>query len=263
MKLYRVAPDIFDEMRIDNRSSEAVFNKGGYAFYQWIGHVRDYNGENSIYKGLREESLYFYLFPEDAIKYGPKLFYSDMAKLIEYDIPEELVIANAGIGIYGSDDDGIAVETAVAYSKLGDKQIDTYDISDDEREKMLLDCYQDSRDLQKHFYGKDMPGDRENIIKSYPFTHATSLLRCCGLYSVAKSKFLTGNMWGFVASMKDKSVEYLKEKGMSLDYSSLGEERRNYILKDLDELIKSASHNEVNKIIRERIPEYIKVYQKK
>ena len=195
MKLYRVAPDIFDEMRIDNRSSEAVFNKGGYAFYQWIGHVKDYNGENSIYMGLREESLYFYLFPEDAIKYGSKLFYSDMAKLIEYDIPEELVIANAGVGIYGSDDDGIAVETAVAYSKLGDKEIDTHDISDDEREKLLLDCYQDSRDLQKHFYGKDMPKDREDIIKSHSFIHATNLLRCCGLYNVAKSKFLTGNMW--------------------------------------------------------------------
>lgn len=149
----------------------------------------------------------------------------------------------------------------MAYSKLGDKEIDTHDINDDEREKMLLDCYQDSRDLQKHFYGKDMPKDRENIIKSHSFIHATNLLRCCGLYNVAKSKFLTGNMWGFVASMKDKSVEYLKEKGMSLDYSSLGEERRNYILKDLYELLGSKTHKEINEMIQERIPEYIKRYQ--
>ena len=261
MKVYRVAPDIFDKLRIDSRANEAVFNKGGYAYYTWIGEVKNYKEENSIYGGLKEESLYFYLFPEDAIKCGPSFMYSKMARLIEYDIPEELVVANAGFGVYDPDD--IALETAVAYSKLGDIEIAAYDgISDEEKEKMLLDCYQDSRDLQKHFYGIDMPDDREDIIKSHSFTHAVSVLRTCGFANVVKTDFLTGNMWGFVSDMKDKSVEYLKEKGMNLDYSSEGEERRDFIVRDIKELLNFKSRKEANRIIRERMPEYNKIYQK-
>ena len=62
--------------------------------------------------------------------------------------------------------------------------------------------------------------------------------------------------------MKDKSVEYLKEKGMNLDYSSEGEERRDFIVRDIKELLNFKSRKEANRIIRERIPEYIKIYQK-
>ena len=266
MKLYRVLPDILYNSR-ESRGSETIFNQGGYAMYDLRVYKNNYNGENSIYKGLKEASMYFYLFPEDAIKFGTQIFYGNAFRLVEYDIPEELIIENAGIGIYGSDCFGIgpiAAETAVAYSKLGDKVICPGDLDEETKRKMILDSYKETISLQKFFFDNDILSDLDEYVESYEYRDAYRHIRDNKI-SLVKSPFLTGNMWGFVEGFRDKNKEYLGERGLILDYSSEGEERRKFVLREVKAYIDEKAFpnfGNINMMIRNAIPEYIKIYQK-
>lgn len=267
MKLYRVLPDILFKSR-EHRGSEAIFNHGGYAMYDLRVYKEDYKGLNSMYKGLKEPSMYFYFFPEDAIKVGTQIFFGNAFRLVEYDVPEELIIENAGIGIYNVDDFGIgtiALETTVPYSKLGDKVICPGDLEDEEKKKMILDSYKETIRLQKFFFNRDILSNLDEYAESYEFRDAYRHIRDIK-FSLVKSPFLTGNIWGFVEGHRDKNKEYLGERGLILDYSPEGEEKRKFVLREVKAYIDKEAFpdlNKVNKMIRNALPEYIKIYLKK
>ena len=263
MKLYRIVPDIlFGVGPSDYRGVEGIYNQVGRIFYRCHEEKIDYQGCNSIYPYLEEESKFFYLFPEDAVKYSERVLWVEYARLVEYDIPEELVIANAGFGLYGyhGDNSGpYAVETAIPCSQLGsDKKIF---ISPDKEElkDLILASYEESFNLCKHFWDSNCERDEEKVV----IERAYDRICKCGDCRIVETSFLTGNIWGFVTTSQKESIEYLKEKGLELDYTPEGEEKRGFILKDVRKMLRSKPRKEVNKIIRERIPEYIKIYQKK
>ncbi len=268
MKVYRVVPDIFDiKEPSDCRGMESIYNQAGYILYRRhkgkVNHQR-----NSISPTLNEESKFFFLFPEDAIRFGPEVTHTNLARLVEYDIPQKLVIANAGIGLYG--DEGVigpmAVETAIPYSQLGSGETSVTSFDTKYKRKLAADSYSETVDLYKHFFDKDMADTVRK--RREALSGAVDLMKFDKCYSncyVVKSDFLTGNMWGFVTSMQGDSIKRLKEKGLELDTSLEGKVARNFIVKDVKELLNrepSTSFQTVNSIIQEKIPEYIKIYQK-
>ena len=261
MKVYRIVPDILYEFDSrDYRGPEGVYNLDGKFFYQCHEEKIDHQGCNSLSPYLEEESKFFYLFPEDAIKYGERVLRCWYARLVEYDIPEELVVANAGFGLYGyyGDKEGpYAVETAIPCSKLGSNDKYLYSPKKEELEDLILKSYDESFNLHKYFWNPNYKKNTEGIVKS-----AYDRIAKCRDCRIADTTFLTGNIWGFYIPDQKKSIKYLGEHGLILDSSFEGEEKRNFITRDVRELLRSKAFKEVNEVIRERIPEYIKIYQK-
>lgn len=80
--------------------------------------THDY-GENDVgfLKKLKGERKHFFIFKEDAVNYMKNYLEHDCL-IGEYDIPEDLVISNIGIGIYSLSDNQIVLETAIPYADI-------------------------------------------------------------------------------------------------------------------------------------------------
>lgn len=279
MKLYRVVPDPFDkkiELFPDIRKFEGMYNLGGYATFTHSGRVKEYFGANSIYSALPIESKYFFIFPEDAIRCSNSLFLTDFIRLVEYEIPYELVIKHAGIGRYGGKilKDGkyiwpIGLETAVEKYEFGREFFDADSFSKDERKKLLLQHYKETLNLLKYYENIDICGTDEDLVDSEEFEDVYFKVWNIN-YALVKSKLPITNVYGLSrfdeeeSELKDKTCEYLKNKGLILDYSKEATEERNYITADLngvDETLCMFNNYAGNRQVRQRLCEYI--YNKK
>ena len=109
MKIYRVVPDSFatgERLNANDKvGSEDIYYKMGYTpFSEKIGR-HNFNTLNCENK----QGKYFYLFAEDAIQEGSNLINVyhrlgvDTFSVIEYDMPEDIIMKNIGYGDYTHD----------------------------------------------------------------------------------------------------------------------------------------------------------------
>lgn len=183
MKVYRAIPDLFvTNGKLEQRSLrglEGIYYQAGYSsFVNKMG----YHAYNSIAKDIKNEGKYFYLFAEDAIQEANTLIGGyhrlrmDTCLVIEYDIPEDIVLKIIGYGDYT---DGIQplylIETYIEKSDFGNPIITTDEISIEEKTgflinslneslKRILECQSilDMIDYLKYFSGKKLESIIDN-----------------------------------------------------------------------------------------------------
>lgn len=143
MKIYRVVPGTFTTGKRLNSTEltgiEDIYYKIGYASF--LG-KRGFHKYNNISASLKEEGKYFFLFFDDAVFEGSNLvggfhrLRMDTCSIIEYDIPEDIILKHIGYGDYTRDIfTNHKVETFIEKSDLGSEIITTEDV---EKEKKIL-----------------------------------------------------------------------------------------------------------------------------
>ena len=271
MKLYRVLPDAYSISckKIETKRYpgndlyfEAIYNKGGYTSLELS--INSGQGGNSIGKDLKEPSKYLYLFPEDAIKCANTLLpCNKFARLVVYDIPEDIALQNVGLGNYCGK---AIIETAVGVSHFEGERCKYRNLRD-KHEELILAHLKDTMDIHKFHFAKDFFMSDDEIISQFNDNYRIDVLDYDCNSVLTKSEFLTNNIYPFINcyadfdEMQSMNVEYLKGKGLILDYSKEAcEERESLVtnlkgLPDLDYCSISSFRN--NDEVRDRVKTYI------
>lgn len=147
MKVYRVVANSFTNPlsldRHENYGLEEIYYTLGYTSF--VG-KRGYHTCNNLYQNIKEEGKYFYLFVDDAIERGKDII-NALHKInaynfviLEYDIPEELILKHIGAGNYSI---GImqtwASETYIQKSDLNGPVLKTSQISKEKKSEALVE----------------------------------------------------------------------------------------------------------------------------
>lgn len=152
MKIYRVVPDSFaTNSRLKSEQLfgvEDIYYKMGYTSF--LG-KRGYHEFNTLVKRITEEGKYFYLFAEDAIQQGFYLISSyhglrmDTCLVVEYDVPEDIILKKIGYGDYAEDIISLyVVESYIGKSDLGNKVITTNEINNETKIENLVESLNNS-----------------------------------------------------------------------------------------------------------------------
>lgn len=189
MKVYRVVPDSFvTNRKLEQnplRGLEGIYYQAGYSsFVNKMG----YHDYNNLAKDIKNEGKYFFLFAEDAIQEanfligGYHRLNMDTCLVIEYDIPEEIILKMIGYGDYTDDKHSLyLIESYIEKGDFGNSIITTDEISIEEKTgflirslneslKRILECQSlfDMIDYLKYFHGKKLESiidNREEIAK--------------------------------------------------------------------------------------------------
>lgn len=152
MKIYRVVPDSFVTGEKLNQHSltgvEDIYYMAGYTSF--LG-KRGYHDFNNLDINPSKDGKYFYLFAEDAIEEASKLILGyhrlSMAtcSLLEYDVPEDIIIKNIGYGDYTEDIfPWLLIETYIDKEALGEEIIISSEILDAEKLTYLVNALKES-----------------------------------------------------------------------------------------------------------------------
>lgn len=124
MKLYRLVQNVITAWQ-SFESFESVYYSMGYTSF--TGNIDTGRFNKYPMEKMTEEGKFFYMFPEHAVEYIESYkLYNDRFKLIEYDIPEDIVYDIIGVGDYGvwnygdREFDFPKAETYILKSKFGD-----------------------------------------------------------------------------------------------------------------------------------------------
>lgn len=152
MKLYRVLANSFlSKGRLDEKNPtglEGIYYSMGYTYFRG---ERGYHACNNIYKTITEAGKYFFLFFEDALKYGTGLLNGlrnlniQSYTIVEYDIPIEIILKNIGVGDYtNSIIKEYAIETYINKSDLGENNLSTEEISDEQKKAAIINFFKET-----------------------------------------------------------------------------------------------------------------------
>lgn len=216
MKVYRIVPNaFFSGERLEasrHIALESLYYKMGYIPFSNKPGNHDFNTLNC--QDL--QGKYFYLFAEDAIFQGNKLIRgyhnlsNDTCSLLEYDVPEDLIIKHIGYGDYT---DGIAplylIETFLEKGDISSTSISSDEISKDDKTNCIVESFRDSlgvlgecggysyKDLEYYqdlFWRSDLGSIAEDELRD-------ALLNSALYYEFLKQKrellsspFITGNI---------------------------------------------------------------------
>lgn len=156
MKVYRVMPDSFylkNYLSGNNTAFEDIFYKMGYISFR----EENKHSYNTIYKKLSSDEKkfgkYFFLFVDDALWHGLFLLKSfhcmriDTFMIVEYEIPDELVLKHIGYGDYSkSAFKELVLECFVTKSDLEGLKISSLNLKKEEKEQALLNSFKSSLD---------------------------------------------------------------------------------------------------------------------
>lgn len=151
MKIYRVVPDSFATGKRLNAnekvSSEDIYYKMGYIPFSNKRARHDYNNLHCEDK----QGKYFYLFAEDAIQEGRTLINvyhrlrADTFSVVEYDVPEDIIMKNIGYGDYTHDIMPLFLaETFIEKCDLGSSIITSDQVEKNEILRNLILVFTDS-----------------------------------------------------------------------------------------------------------------------
>lgn len=261
MKIYRVIPDTFlTGSRLSSRELtgiEDIYYRMGYTSF--LGRY-GFHEFNNISEKITEEGKYFYLFLEDAILEGHQLIGGyhhlrmDTFSLVEYDVPEDLILNKLGYGDYTFDiTPKFLLETFIQKSDLGES-ISNTNLSNEEKEVGLLKSFQESlRSLQEvrfsslsdMFYYKELfCNDKlEDVVDNQE--RLKDLLVSSSLYrlflqekgDIVKSPYITGKIIPVNLRYLERTYgnwnkvsEYFQDEGFQCDFSEEQEEFKKELL---------------------------------
>lgn len=150
MKLYRLVQNPITTMN-PWYADKSNFNYE--SLYYSLGYVSFTGEKNNGYahkysKPIEGEGKYFYMFLEDALDYLPlSLFFNDCYKVVEYDIPEEIVYDIIGVGEYGysspldKEFEDPKAETYIKKNSFGDVKKASSVISEEEKIRAYIKDY--------------------------------------------------------------------------------------------------------------------------
>ena len=245
MKIYRVIPDSFSTgerlSTTKHTGLEDIYYKMGYTSF--LG-KRGFHQDNTLYKNIKEDGKYFFLFPEDAIIQGYSLLfgfhglYLNTFFVVEYDMPEEIVFKNIGCGDYGESffSDWLIAETHIEKSDLG-KILTTDKILNERKLETLVEVFNESLNLmlnfEHHSYDDqvhymhlcDSIDDREKLRKVLlDSSFYQAFINAKG--ELVKSPYITGKVIPvnnsyirFKLHGWENSTDYFEQKGIRFDMS--------------------------------------------
>lgn len=261
MKIYRVVPDSFatgERLNANEKvGSEDIYYKMGYIPFSDKLARHDYNNLHCEDK----QGKYFYLFGEDAIQEGYSLInnyhrlQTDTFSIIEYDVPEDIIMKNIGYGDYTHDIEPIfLVETFIEKWDLGSNIIKSNQIEENEMLRSLIlvfkdslkrmqeyDSYRDKKFYEGYFAVNSLSSindDEEikNILLNSKFYHTFSNQQ----RELIPSAYITGKMlpvnMEFICSSFDDWDEYsayYQKLGVKCDFSTEHREFKKEVLYNL------------------------------
>ena len=158
MKVYRIIPDSFtvrnyiEDINGLNENevicTEDIYYNMGYVSlsnkkYRYANKIITMliNSKNG---DLNKMGRYFYIFPEDAISYGPQAlrglrdFSFGCARLVEYDIPDELIMKYYGCGTYEGNLNDYVAECYLTEDDFNGKVISSNELSIEDKRIGLI-----------------------------------------------------------------------------------------------------------------------------
>lgn len=159
MKVYRVVPDCFlvRGKKLDTSNKvymEGIYYKMGYTTFSLEERDYDFNDLQCENK----QGKYFFLFAEDAVRNGQSLYNSfhriitDLLLIEEYDIPEDIVMKNIGLGDYSRDImSSFCIETFIEKENFGNQEISTDQIDEKEKLRFLVYAFKESLNRMKEY----------------------------------------------------------------------------------------------------------------
>lgn len=280
MKIYRVVPDSFatgEKLNTDKKvCSEDIYYKMGYIPFSNKPTRHDYN--NLQCEG--KQGKYFYLFAEDAIQEGKALINiyhrlrADTFSVIEYDVPEDIIMKNIGYGNYTFDITPLFLaETFIEKCDLGSIVITSDQIEENEMLRNLILAFKDSlkriqdygsfayedyRFYRDYFFVSSLSSinDEEEIknalVHSAFYRTFLNQQRELILSTFITGKTLPVNM-GFVShalSGFDEYSEYYQKLGIRCDFSKEHREFKEELLNSIRK--PNPDKEKIRKLLKER-----------
>ena len=261
MKLYRVATDIM-ATKFDEDFFEYIFYLGGYTMFYDSG--EDFSSCNNIAKYQKEKNAkYFFVFPEDAVRFRNKFTHGLIGHILEYDFDDNKLPKLFGMGDYTEDGpinyDGwhqnplacnCSIDVLAQESEFTGDKTWSCKISKEEKDDMLYKMYVNTNNVITGFQknGNASLVSKEEFLKSAPKD-----LRFCGVfqkaqdYRLIKSKEITGKTYGFLSEdVKSRNGldyakcfnDYFNQLGFRLDYSKEAKRDRKAIKEECGYYIK-------------------------
>jgi len=151
MKIYRVVPSSFVTGKRMNSTEltgvEDIYYKMGYTSF--LG-KRGFHMYNNTGASIKDEGKYFFLFFDDALFEGCNLIGGfhrlrmDTCSIVEYDIPEDIILKHIGLGDYTEDIfANHKVETFVEKDDLNGEIVSTEDVPQDKKIITMTDILMD------------------------------------------------------------------------------------------------------------------------
>lgn len=287
MKLYRVLANSFlSKGRLDETNPtglEGIYYTMGYTYFR---EERCLHAYNNIYKTITEAGKYFFLFFEDALKYGTgllncfhQLYNIQSFTIVEYDIPIEIVLKNIGYGDYT---DSIikeyAIETYINQSDLGETKLSTEEISDEQKKSAMinffnetlkkLNLFQEFSLYDYRYYLKQFEEDLWKVLED-PKTIERQIIGSPLFKSIlfdnrtiVESPFITGTCLQInqeyyyyrfmVSSDSEKIKDYFSRRNICCDFSEEQQSFKNELLYYAGTDGKQKESEEIKKLLKER-----------
>jgi len=183
MKIYRVVPSsLLTNERLNSTNLtgiEDIYYKMGYTSF--LG-KRGFHVYNNLEISPTDEGKYFFLFFDDALFQGFNLISGfhrlrmDNCSIIEYDIPEDIILKNIGYGDYT---EGIfteyKVETFIKKNELDGEVITTENVSKEQKILTLTDILTEEL-KQINEYGFSSFDDMNFYINYFRINDLSSLI---------------------------------------------------------------------------------------
>ena len=281
MKVYRIIPDSFvieDRNRnisglneTKNIATEDIYYNMGYVSlsnkkYSIANKVIDMlvKSENGDFDKMGK---YFYIFPEDAVMFATQLFHifhrvkSNCARLVEYDIPDELIMKYYGYGTYdGAAGNEYAAECYLTEDDFKGKVISSNEISIEDKRKALLKSLKQTlqgltdvdtylEPLNEYFCEVFKTNDLKEVLNDekklkeilFNSTYYKKFIK--KEVNIVKTPYITGNVLSLPLKsfhiVSSSNNEYCKSKGFNLDFTSENIDYMSkcakYVSQDMDE----------------------------
>lgn len=218
-----------------------------------------YHDYNSLAKDIKKEGKYFFLFAEDAIEGANSLIGGyhrlnmDTCLVIEYDIPEEIILKMIGFGDYTDDKHSLyLIESYIEKDDFGNLIITTDEISVEEKTdfliralneslKRILECQSlfDMIDYLKYFNYKklesiiDNTEEIANVLINNSFYNSFMDER----RQLIQSSYITGKVvpvnrrfWHEKLKNYKQIEDYFQNKGIDCNFSEEQNKRKKEIL---------------------------------
>ena len=297
MKVYRLIPDSFTICKncvitglSENETicTEDIYYNMGYLTLSDKKYLYSNTAIKMLFDAkngdLDKMGKYFYIFPEDAVIYGRYLltgfnkFHVEGDRLVEYDIPDELIMKYYGYGTYEGDDD--AAECYITEDNFEGEVISSNEVSIEDKRKSLIKTLKQTLNSLIEFKDKDYfyySDDWETYIYFSDFFNVKELSEIINDDGKLEEKLFNSAFYeSFVKKeiamvktsyITNKSLslplnathypfghsheDYFKEKGFNVDFGDkhyyFRREMTNYVSSSMDEKEKKEVIKELRK----------------